>query len=637
MALYAMDSWANDYFAIDTNGQVTVQLKNAQDEFEEVSLITILEGLHDRGLHWPVLLRFGDLLHHRLQLLHSAFDKAIGDLNYQGSYRGVYPIKVNQQEQTLDYVTQFGRPHHFGLETGTKSELIAALAYLNDTDAYLICNGYKDEDFIDLALRGQKMGLQVILVIEMPSELDTILKRAEVLNVRPILGIRMRLATKSNGHWAHSAGHKSVFGLHASQVTEVVDRLRETDSLDCLRMLHFHQGSQIPNIRAIRQATMEATRIYADLIKEGAPMGLLDLGGGLAVDYDGSKTSGKSSSNYDIREYCEDLVDVIMRVCDENDVAHPDIITESGRAVVSYFSVLVFNVLGANTFLPGGEPEPMPSGAPDVIKDLYGVLDQLEDGKLQECFNDALFYRDQLTQLYIHGSITLRDRSLGEQVFSHLMKRMTLEIEKLEHIPVEMAELEELGVDFYYGNFSLFQSLPDSWAIGQIFPVVPLHRHTEAPTRHAVIADITCDCDGRLDRFIGQHMIRHSLPVHELRENEDYLLGVFSIGAYQETLGDLHNLIGDTNIVSVKLGANGRVIYEHEVSGDSVGDVLSFVEYDLAELRRRFRSFAEEAVTQKRISAKERREFTDAYEAGLRGYTYFGKKPYDSEDETGDE
>ena len=621
--LYGIDSWSKGYFDVSAQGEVTVQLQGKADQPTPIRLTEIVEGVRDRGRDLPVLLRFGELLESRIRMLNDSFQNAIDEVEYGGKYHGVYPIKVNQQQQVLDSVTTYGHPYNYGLEAGSKPELVAAVAYLHDTNAYLVCNGYKDSEFIDLALRAQKMGLKVVLVVEMPSEVDTILERATLLGIDPILGIRVRLAAKSCGHWHHSAGDKSVFGLHMTQLMAVVDRLRDLGKLNSLRMLHFHQGSQIPNIRAIREAVLEAARIYVDLVSEGAPMGLIDLGGGLAVDYEGIHSSGSSSANYGINEYCVDIVDVIKRITDEAGIPNPDIISESGRAVVAYYSVLIFDIVDVNGFFPNGQPEKIPENAPGIIADFYEVWDVLTEKNLQECFNDAIFYRDQLHQMHVQGNISLRERSLGEHMFAHLMKRFAAMIESVDQVPEEMKELEELGVDFYYGNFSLFQSLPDAWAINQVFPVVPLHRLLEQPTRKAVLADITCDCDGRLDRFIGPNGAQNALPVHELREKDDYLIGVFLVGAYQETLGGLHNLIGDTNIVSVELDDEGRLRYTHEVDGDAVGEVLTYVEYDLKDLRLRFRRFAEEAVEQGRITPKERRSFTDAYEEGLRGYTYF--------------
>ena len=621
--LYAIDQWSNGYFGLSDEGEVTVRLQGDAAEPKSVSIPKIIGDIRDRGKDLPILLRFGEMLESRIRLLNESFRKAIVDEEYQGKYQGVFPIKVNQQQEVINHITKYGRAYHYGLEVGSKPELIAAIAHLNDPDAYLVCNGYKDAKFIDLALRAQKMGVNVILVVEMPSEVDTILERAALLDLAPMLGIRVRLAAKSCGHWCDSAGEKSVFGLHINQLMGVVDHLRENNKLDCLRMLHFHQGSQIPNIRAIREAAMEATRIYTDLVKEGAPMGLIDLGGGLAVDYEGNQSSTGSSANYGVEEYCADMINVIKNVADDAGVAHPNIISESGRAIVAYYSVLVFNIVDVNRFFPDGEPPPRPENIPEVLTNFYDAWDQLSEGNMQECFNDALFYRTQLHQLHAQGNVTLRERALGENLYAHLMKRCAKLLETAERVPEDMKVVEELGVDYYYGNFSLFQSLPDAWAIEQVLPVLPLHRLDERPTRRAVLADITCDCDGRIDKFLSKHTVRSSLPVHELKPDEDYLIGVFLVGAYQETLGALHNLIGDTNVVSVTLDNEGQARFTHEVEGDSVGEVLTYVEYDLKDLRTRFLRIAEEAVKQGRISAKERREFTQAYDEGLRGHTYY--------------
>ena len=623
--LYAIDAWADGLFSISSDGEITVTLKNSQGDSVPVSVLDILRSVKDRGKNCPVLLRFGELLESRMAMLNETFERAIEEDDYRGRYYGVYPIKVNQQQEALQRVTSFGRRYHCGLETGTKAELIAALAYLRDPEAYLVCNGYKDAEFIDMALHALKMGLQVILVVEMPSEIGLILERAEIWDIEPMIGIRTRLRTESSGHWKDSAGDNSVFGLHASQIMAAVDELKAADKLHYLRMLHFHQGSQVTNIRSIRDATMEASRVYVELVKEGAPMGLLDLGGGLAVDYDGSNSNSKSSCNYGIEEYCVDVINIIKRVADEHGVAHPDLITESGRAIVAHFSLLVFDIFDSNSFFPIGSPLPMPEGAPPTIQDFYEAWEALTEANIQEIFNDAIYYRDQLHQGFLHGSISLRERSLGETMFGHLMKRFSQMLANADDIPEEMSGFSNLGVDFYYGNFSLFQSLPDSLAINQVFPVVPLHRLDEEPTRNAVIADITCDCDGRLDQFIGPHKTRYSLPVHELRPPDDYFMGVFLVGAYQETLGDLHNLIGDTHIVSVELNEQGGLRHRNEVPGDSVGEVLTLVEYDLKDLIDQFRQFTESAVSGGRITVDEGGEFIEAYEAGLRGYTYFEK------------
>jgi len=619
--LYGVKDWAHDYFSVTPDGELSVRLVDGEGH-KHVGLKTIIDGLHERGTDLPVLLRFRDILHSRIAELNESFHTAIKETGYTGSYRGVYPIKVNQQRQVIEEITSFGERYHYGLEAGSKPELIAALAHMHDPHAYLICNGYKDEEFIDLALNAQKMGLKLMLVLEMPSELNLILERSRKLNILPNLGVRVRLSTRGAGHWQESAGDKSVFGLNAAQVIGVVDRLKAEGLLECLKMLHYHQGSQIPSIATIREGATEATRMYCDLVKEGAPMGVLDIGGGMAVDYDGSNTNFTSSCNYSVPEYCIDVVETIKEVCNKAGIEHPELVSESGRAVVAYYSVLVFNILDV-TSAQTTELEPVVTqNAPDQLRNLVEVNRVVCKKNLQECFNDALYYRDQMRAQFFYGNATLRERGLAEAWFWHILTRISKLLQELETIPEDLRELSNTLVDFYYGNFSLFQSLPDSWAINQLFPIMPIHRLNEKPKHRAVLADITCDCDGKIDRFIDREDVAKSLALHDLRPDEPYYVGIFLVGAYQETLGDLHNLLGDTNVVGVHV-ENGRPVYTHEVEGDTVADVLTYVEYDPKELAARFRSFAERAVAEGRITPKERREILDTYRAGLNGYTYF--------------
>jgi arginine decarboxylase len=550
-----------------------------------------------------------------------AFNSAIDDSDYQGSYRGVYPIKVNQQQQVIEEITHFGEQYHYGLEAGSKPELLAALAYMHDPEAYIICNGYKDQEFIDLALQSTKMGLQIVLVIEMPSELNLILERSEALGIRPMLGIRAKLSTCNNSHWSHSSGENSVFGLTTNQILNTVDTLREHDMLDTLRLLHYHQGSQVPDIRSIREAATEASRIYTELINEGAAMGLLDIGGGLGIDYDGSRSDSHSSRNYGIKEYADDIIDVVKTVCNEAQLAHPTIISESGRAVAAYYSVLIFNILDVNSPSADSLAQNIPSKPHPYLIKLSEVESYLEKANLQECYNDALYYRAEILSLFRHGNVTLRERAYCNSLFTRIMTRIREIADTMEHVPEAITEGNPF-LDVYYGNFSLFQSLPDSWAIDQLFPVMPIHRLDEEPIAKATLADITCDCDGRIDNFIinGEH--QSHLPLHELKDNEDYLLGVFLVGAYQETLGDLHNLLGDTNVVSVGV-KNGNIQYLRELAGDTISDVLSYVEYDTKNLVDRFRSLAERSVEEGKITPSQRRQIMDAYRESIVGYTYY--------------
>ncbi|MDA0766494.1 MAG: biosynthetic arginine decarboxylase [Verrucomicrobia bacterium] len=619
--LYGIDRWGNDYFGINDQGEVVVNLREGDHEVP-VSLPRIVRELAERGRGAPLILRFRDLLDRRIELLNDSFNNAIASTSYQGQYRGVYPIKVNQQQQVIEEITDFGQRYHYGLEAGSKPELIAALAYLHDPEALLICNGYKDDEFIDLALQATRMGRKVILVLEMPGELPAVIRRSRALGIKPILGVRFRLSAKSEGLWASSGGDRSTFGLNAAQLIDAIDLLRTEELLDCLQLLHFHQGSQLPNIRAIREAASEAVRVYVNLANEGAPMGYLDLGGGLAIDYDGSHTDFPSSCNYSLAEYATDLVEIVQQACNHAELAHPTIVTESGRAVVAYYSVLVFNILDVTRFELPLEPEAPSEDAHHHLKNLWAVRTAIEPDKLQECYNDAVYYRDQLRDSFTHGVITLRDRAHSEKIFWHLLTRIAAEAKKLENVPEDIQELDDLLIDFYYGNFSVFQSLPDHWAIDQLFPVMPIHRLTEEPINRAIISDITCDCDGLVNRFIDLEDTSKSLRVHELIEGEDYYIGAFLTGAYQETLGDLHNLLGDPNVVSVHI-ENGEPVFTHEVEGDSVADVLSYVEFDPKNLETRFRQFAESAVKSGRITAPQRREIMESFRASLHGYTYY--------------
>jgi arginine decarboxylase len=620
--LYGIKSWSAGYFDISKKGEVVITPCKGNGSVS-VSMTEIIDGLSERGLDMPVLLRIQNILHSQISRLYESFQTAIELLNYQGSFKGVFPIKVNQQEQVISEIAQFGSKYHHGFEAGSKPELIAALSLLQDRESCIICNGYKDEEFIDLGLYACKMGYQCFFVLESPSELEMILERSEELGVEPLLGARVKLATKAGGHWSDSGGDRSIFGLNTTQLVEAVDYLKEKGKINCLKLLHYHLGSQIPNIRDIRAAVMEATRIYSGLITEGAPMGFLDLGGGLAVDYDGSHTNFSSSRNYSLEEYCADVIESVVELLEGTDIPHPTIVTESGRETVAYYSVLLFNILEVSKFEALPLPDRLPEDSPDLILNLHEALTNVSVKNLQECFNDALFYRDELRQHFKLGEINLRQRSLGEKIFWNIIHRVAGLLDELKFIPHDLEDIEIALADIYYGNFSIFQSLPDSWAINHLFPIMPIHRLQEEPTCQAVIADITCDCDGKIDRFIDQRGVKESILLHPLKDKEEYYLGVFLVGAYQETLGDLHNLFGDTNVVSIMITEDGNYEFTRELEGDSVADVLSYVEYDPKQLRSLFREQAERAIREGRISGKERKKIMSAFDAGLRGYTYF--------------
>jgi arginine decarboxylase len=617
--IYGIKNWGADYFSVSDSGEAIV---HPHGNGTGVSLRKIVDGLIDRGLNMPVLLRFSDILDSRIKQLHEGFGRAIEEFGYQGHYRGVYPIKVNQQQQVLEEIAEFGARYHHGFEAGSKAELIAAISFLHDKEAYLVCNGYKDAEFVDLGLLARKMGLQCVFVVESPSELEQIIERSRELDIQPIIGVRLKLSTQASGHWNHSGGERSVFGLNPSQVCDLVDRLKDVGMLDCLQMLHYHVGSQIPNIRDIREAVVEACRVYTGLVNEGAPMGILDLGGGLAVDYDGSHADTATSRNYGQDEYCAALIENMVSTLDEADIPHPNIITESGRATVAYYSVLLFNILDESRFEINDLPKQLDEDANELLQNLMAVANTLGKKNAQECYHDAFYYRDEIHQRFKHGTMSLRERALAGEIFWHIVTCIAKLTREMEFIPEELKKLPAMLADIYYGNFSLFQSLPDVWAIDQLFPIMPIHRLDEKPTREVVLADITCDCDGKIDHFVGQHTTRDTLPLHNLTD-EEYYIGVFLVGAYQETLGDLHNLLGDTNVATVEVDKSGHIRFTRELEGDSVADVLSYVEYDPKLLIRRIRKLAEEAVRTDAITAKDRRLIMETFENGMRGYTYF--------------
>lgn len=619
--LYGIRTWGAGFFAVSDAGEVVVCPHGPKGP--QIPLPEIIAGLRERGYDMPVLLRVENILASRIAHIHESFRKAIKNLGYRGEYRGVFPIKVNQQQQVVEKIAQFGSRYHHGLEVGSKAELIAAVSLMRDSDACIICNGYKDEEFIDLGLQAQRLGFNVFIVLEMPGELDMVLERAQALGVRPNVGVRAKLAVKAGGHWTDSGGERSTFGLSPSQIVDVVDALKARGMLDCFRLLHYHLGSQISNIRDIRTGVMEAARLYSGLVEEGAPMGYLDLGGGLAVDYDGSHTNFVSSRNYNLDEYSADVVETIMSILDEKAVPHPHIITESGRATVAYYSVLLFNILDVNVVEEARLPETLPDDAPEAVRNLRETLTGISLRNLQESYNDAIYYRDEVRRMFSTGGVSLRERTLAERYFWAIIMRIAKEKRKLKNVPRDLEDIDVNLADIYYGNFSVFQSLPDSWAIDQLFPIMPVHRLGEFPSRQGIISDITCDSDGRIDHFIDPQGMKPMLDLHPLREGEEYYLGVFLVGAYQETLGDLHNLMGDTNVVSIRAADDGSYEYVREIRGDSVADVLSYVEYDPRRILENLRGTAEQAVRLGRISPSERFAVLQAFEDGLRGYTYF--------------
>ncbi|ACR12004.2 biosynthetic arginine decarboxylase [Teredinibacter turnerae] len=622
--LYGIRDWGAGYFDVSDKGLLTVTPERAGNKVA-LPLLDIVQEIRERGMDMPVLVRFEDLLEQQIGRLNNAFRKAIADTGYQAPYRGVFPIKVNQQCHVVEEICNVGAQFGHGLEAGSKPELIIALAHLESPDAHIVCNGYKDQEFIDLGLHACKMGYSCFFVVETPTELPIIIERSRALNIKPLIGVRVKLASMVGGHWTATSGDRSIFGLSITQLVEVVDTLKAEGMLDCLQLLHYHLGSQIPNIRDIRTGVTEACQVYMNLVREGAAMGFLDLGGGLAVDYDGSNTNYIHSRNYTLEEYCADIIDVIMSTLNPEQIAHPTIITESGRALVAYSSVLLFNVLDVASFQVGQLPESIPREEHRLIHSLKEALETMSGKNMQECFNDALFYRDEVRELFKRGQIGLRSRSLGENLFLAVMQKVLTLTETSPKQFQEADKLREQLSDIYYCNFSLFQSLPDVWAIDQVFPIAPIHRLDECPTREAIIADITCDCDGKVDRFTNMHDTKTTIPLHTLKDGEEYYIGVFLVGAYQETLGDLHNLFGDTNVVSVRLNDDGSHEFADELEGDSIADVLSYVEYQPQQLRERFRKIAERSTREGRITASERQEIMKAFSESMLGYTYYEK------------
>lgn len=620
--LYGIKDWGAGYFDLNDKGEVVVK-SQAGGKTVAVSLMDIISGVRERGMGMPVLLRIENLLDSQIAKLNESFRKSINTFGYKGKYRGVFPIKVNQQAQVIEEISRFGLKYNHGLEAGSKAELIIALSMINSIESLIVCNGYKDEEFVDLGLYATKMGYKCFFVVETPAELDIIIERSKALDIRPLVGIRLKLSSRAGGHWQDSGGDGSIFGLTTNQLVDVLDKLKKASMIDCLQLLHYHLGSQIPNIRDIRSAVRETARFYSSLVKEGARMGFIDLGGGLAVDYDGSQTNFVHSKNYSLDEYTADVIEVIMEILDEDEIPHPTIVTESGRATVAYSSILLFNVLDRNGFEAGPIPEKLPEDSPELLENMWLVLQSLTLKNVQECYNDAIYYREEIREQFKHGNISLRERALSDNIFIEIIHRIAANLEKLKRIPPELEGLSQVLYDIYYGNFSVFQSLPDAWAIDQIFPLMPIHRLLEEPDRRAIFADITCDSDGKIDKFADLHDVRKTLPVHSLRDGEEYYIAVFLVGAYQETLGDLHNLLGDTNVVSVRVEEDGSFDFVREIEGDSIWDVLTYVEYEPKNLVARFRDKAEQAVKSGTITVAERRAVLAAYEASIRGYTYY--------------
>lgn len=620
-ALYGVSRWGGGFIRILENGHIGLVHPDHPDAVP-TDLMHIIDSLNERGITAPVLLRVADFISYRIDQINALFAAAIEEQGYKNRYQGVFPVKVNQQAQVIDRIVDYGRPHDFGLEVGSKAELLIALAQDLGPRAALICNGVKDAEFVRLALMSQRLGFNVFIVLESPREVDLVLREADALGVRPQLGIRIKLTHEVSGNWAASSGDRSTFGMSIAQVMDVVDALRARHYLDCLKLQHSHLGSQVPNIIEIRMAAQEACRFFIEISREGAPLEFLDLGGGLGVDYTGEHRAAENSTNYTLSEYCLNIVETVRYAMDEAEMEHPVIITESGRSCVAQSSMLLFNVLEATRY---DSPEPVWAHPDDhmILKNMLNIESYLNAERVHECWNDLVFYRNEMRALLKSGQVSLRETAKAERVHLYLMNRIKTLLAGVEGDNDEMELAVQQAADIYHGNFSLFQSLPDVWAIDQLHPIAPLHRLREKPTRRAVISDITCDSDGKIDRFVLGDGVAKTLPVHALNAASDYYLGVFFVGAYQETLGDLHNLFGDTNVVTVELQSDGRFELMHEQEGDTVAEVLTYVEYEPRRLVDGFKAIVERAVHDGAISARDRRAMIEAFKDSIHGYTYF--------------
>lgn len=617
--LYGVRNWGKGYFGVNKSGHVVVYPEKIPERY--IDLKELIDQLQARGIQLPILLRFTDILRHRVGEIHAAFQSAIQEYGYGGQYCCVYPIKVNQQRHVVEEILDFGKPFNFGLEAGSKPELLAVLAVTNGHPTPIICNGFKDDEFIKMVMLARKIGKEILPVVEKFTELEAIVRHAEELNVRPAIGVRVKLASRGAGRWRGSAGYRAKFGLTLTEVLEVFEYLKARGMEDCLQLVHFHIGSQITNIRKFKDALTEAARIYTELHRLGAGVKYVDVGGGLGIDYDGSQTDFESSTNYTLQEYANDVVFRIKNICDEAGVPHPTIVSESGRAVVAYHSVLVFDVLGASSIDRGPPSEELPDDAPKPVQDLAGIYRDVNKKNLIENYHDAVQAVEESLNLFTLGYLTVEQRAAAERLFWAVLGKMQRIVRELDYVPEELENLDTMLSDTYFCNFSVFQSMPDSWAIKQLFPIMPIHRLNEPPTRRAVLGDITCDSDGKVDQFIDLRDVKSTLPLHAFT-GEPYYLGAFLLGAYQEILGDLHNLFGDTNAVHVSLDEDGAASLDAVIKGDTVREVLHYVQYGADELASQMRKDVERALRAGKISLEESRQMLRFYESGLEGYTY---------------
>lgn len=619
--LYHILDWGDPYFKINEAGHIEVDPSG--EGRNHIDLFELVREVERRGHNLPLLIRFSDILADRIRRLNTAFTDAIAEYGYEGTYQGVFPVKVCQQRHVVEEIVKYGKAFKYGLEAGSKPELLIVLATLKTPGALVICNGYKDSEYIETALLAQRLGQTPIIVIEKLNEVHLVLQAAKKLGIKPLVGVRAKLTARGIGRWGDSTGDRAKFGLNAAEIMEVVETLKAQDMLDSLQLLHFHIGSQITNISVVKNAMREASQFYVELKGLGADMKYLDVGGGLAIDYDGSRTNFHASSNYGIREYAADVVSAIQEACREYKVPMPTLVSESGRAVSSHQSMLIFDVLGVGEVL---SKQPVKPEASDhrLLRDLYETWEGINRNNLQEAYHDATQFKDEALSLFTMGYMGLSERAKAEELFWACCRRIQPLLRTLKFVPEELASLEQLLTTTYYCNFSVFQSAPDNWAIDQLFPIMPIHRLNEEPSSRGTLADLTCDSDGKIDDFIDIHDVKHSLELHPFREGEPYFLGMFLNGAYQEILGNLHNLFGDTNTVHVHLDPlheNGYTL-EHVVKGDTMREVLRYMQYDEEALVESIRRETERALRDRRITISEQRLLLGHYERALAGYTY---------------
>jgi arginine decarboxylase len=617
--LYNIEGWGNGFFDINSKGHVVVR-PDQDERGRELDLFELAMDLEAQGVGMPLLIRFSDILRSRIEALHERFVRAIREFEYEGEYTTVYPIKVNQQRHVVEEIVEFGQPFRVGLECGSKPELQAVLGLSETTGHLVVCNGYKDEEFMRLALMGQKLGHQVFIVIEQVSEVDVLLKAAQDLDVRPNIGVRIKLFAEGSGRWAKSGGEKSKFGLSTAQLVRVIDKLTDAGYLDSLKLLHFHLGSQITDIRYIKAGLQEIARYYSELRRIGVNVTHVDVGGGLGVDYDGTCSTSHASVNYSLQEYANDVVYTLAEVCRNEELPMPHIISESGRALTAYHALLLLSVIDVESVTDVTVPE-LTEDDPPFLHEMAEDLGSVNPRRVREVFHDAMFDKDRAQQLFASGVLSLRDRARAEQLHLAIINAVAREARKdREEYSDIMDDLEATLVDRYFCNFSLFQSLPDSWAIDQLFPIMPVHRLDEEPTRRGTIQDVTCDSDGKIDQFVGgeRGAPRPSLELHPFHDGEPYIIGIFLTGAYQEILGDLHNLFGDTNAVHIRLKEKGYEVTDL-VHGDTVTEVLAYVQFRASDLLTTFRRKVSAA---KSITRDEANAFIAEYLAGLEGYTY---------------